>query len=87
MSALIKIYRWLESRLAEFGYVTRVEWRRRVTIPLARWLRTVPKDEFDPSLDLDVPAMLRMTEKERRIYDQDLARRRYRAHERDLDSH
>lgn len=47
------------------------------------WLR---RDEFHPSLDIDVDAMLRMNEPDRARYLQNLTRRRNAAHERDLAS-
>jgi hypothetical protein len=45
------------------------------------WIR---KDEFHSSLDMNMEAMLEMTDKQREEYLNDLAKRRHIAHERDL---
>lgn len=45
----------------------------------------VPKDEFDPSLDMDLGAMLKMNKAEQERYCIDLVRRRQAAHEADQD--
>lgn len=47
----------------------------------------IRKDEFHHSLEMDVFAMLRMTDREQKDYLRDLVRRRNIAHERDLEAH
>ena len=44
----------------------------------------IPEDEFDPSLDLDLPMMMRMNEEEKFTYSQIISRRRRLAHESDF---
>ena len=75
---------WIRMQLTWIRLALVGEWHRWVTIPLARWRDPVPKDEFDSSLDMDVPAMFRMTKRERRIYLDDLTWRRHLAHEQDF---
>ena len=56
--------------------------RSRVKIVLDRaWLH---KDEFHPSLDLDVRAMMTMNDSQREEYQQDLMLRRNLAHDPDM---
>ena len=60
------------------------EWHKRVVVPFVRWRNPVPKSEFDPSLNMDVLAMSRMSDKQLDRYLKDLAWRRHLAHEREL---
>ncbi|MEA1936606.1 MAG: hypothetical protein U9N04_00660 [Patescibacteria group bacterium] len=56
-------------------------WNRYI---LLFWHRLyIRKDEFHPSLDIDMSAMLEMNEKEKEEYLTDLVRRRKVAHRRD----
>ena len=43
------------------------------------------KDEFDCSLDMNMEVLLHLSKKQRRRYRADLIRRRWAAHQRDLD--
>lgn len=45
--------------------------------------KKIPKDEFDPSLNMNLRDMLAMTEEEREIYTWDLIKRRDAAHNAD----
>ena len=68
--------------LAFAWFDARCQWRKRVTLWWHRlWLR---KDEFHVSLDMDALALCAMDEREKSEYLRDLARRRHKAHVRDL---
>jgi hypothetical protein len=67
---------------APFRWCRRWQGRRLVRMDLSY----KGNDEFHPSLDMNLKAMLTMTEEERDEYLEDLARRRQRLHERDIPS-
>ena len=64
------------------GKTKRIVWNRGVKLQWNRlWIR---KDEFHSSLNMDVNAMLEMSQKQRDAYIKDLCKRRQIAHERDF---
>lgn len=73
-----------------FGFGTANRWSSPLHDPFWRirhwWQRLwIRKDEFHPSLNMDVGVMYNMTENEKTEYLNDLVRRRNIAHERDID--
>ena len=60
------------------------QWRKRIVIPYQR-RKSIPKDEFDPSLDMDPLAVIEMNRGERDAYFKDLTSRRKKAHDANLD--
>lgn len=63
------------------GKIKRRIWNRGIKLQYDRlWIR---KDEFHPSLNMDIGAMLEMDPHQRKLYLDDLMRRRQIAHERD----
>lgn len=60
----------------------RFVWNRGIKLQWNRlWVR---KDEFHSSLDMDVDAILGISQKQRDMYIEDLCKRRQIAHEKDL---
>ena len=84
MSFFKGIGEYLSNQLWALRFAMIGEWARWVKIPLSRWRNPVPDDEFDSSLDLEPAAMLRMGNKERQDYLNDITWRRHLAHEKDL---
>lgn len=67
-----------------FIEIKRLVWNRGLKLGWYRlWVR---KDEFHPSLNMDVKAMVGMSKEVRKKYELDLVRRRQIAHDRDLAS-
>ena len=76
---LFKIYHWLMSvKRAVAAIAKKAYWWLWFNV----WLRG---NEFHPSLNLDVEAALKMTPQKRKAYYAELANKRSRAHQMDLD--
>ena len=72
---------WLDIKSA-LVEIKRFVWNRGIKLQWNRlWIR---KDEFHSSLNMDIVAMLAMSQKQRKAYEKDLLKRRQIAHERDL---
>ncbi|HRY27547.1 MAG TPA: hypothetical protein P5323_00210 [Candidatus Moranbacteria bacterium] len=64
------------------GKIKRLIWNRSIKLQWNRlWIR---KDEFHKSLNWDSEAVLGISQEQRKIYVDDLVKRRHIAHERDL---
>ncbi len=70
------IVSWLRYQCGLLKHRPRIVWHK-------LWVR---RDEFHPSLDMDVAAMLNMNHTDKRNYLDNLTLRRRMAHDRDLDS-